>query len=489
MIYYFHGVERLQLMFDSPNKLAVFVCMVIPLTVYLAFRCPLRNIWWQMAFLSLVALCLSLEAILVQTYSRGGFVAFGLSMAVLFWCGLRKGSLMMCGALVALMLIVPKAVERAVDVNLISDLSIWHRLLLWKGVCGMAVNAFPFGVGRDVGPVFIAWYQALDKHQPYLTAVSDPLTVAARYGLPILFIVLSVVLAVLLALADVARKRHLAFSAALTASGVSFLVAGIFSTFYTTPVLMGCFAAVVSGAAVIVIWKDRRCLWPALVKASSVSMVACLIIGIVGIWVVKTNPIRIDYRFGGDQNCCAVRIGGGRDQGVIAYLFDQTETSLEEEGRQSIRSILKDGWPMVLIGVEPDETGLIRARDVVREIEAKYPAHPIRLIGQNCGGRFALILASESNRVDRVASIGAFASCPIRAISPNDSLCSKSNLVVKAVNGANDWRTNPQDALMIERKCESVGIACEPVIVAGVGNRLDQKRGGVLSELIMWLRE
>lgn len=215
MIYYYDGVERLRLLFDSPNKLAALVCMLIPLVACLTCRCPLRNWRWRMVFVVFSVICIALECILVLTYSRGGFVAFGASVSVLVWCGFRRSSAWLCGAFGMLMLLVPKAVERAAQISPMSDLSIWHRLLLWKGACGISVNAFPFGVERDVGPVFVAWYQALNKHQHYLTAVSDPLTIAARYGLPVLFALMLVASTILFASADFARRRQLAFPAAL----------------------------------------------------------------------------------------------------------------------------------------------------------------------------------------------------------------------------------------------------------------------------------
>ena len=329
MIYHYEGMERLQLMFDSPNKLAALVCMVIPFAVYLAVRCTMRNRWWGVRSLASIAFCLILTRILVLTYSRGGFVAFAVSMAVLFWCGFRKWSMMMYGCLGVLMMIVPKAVERAVDVNPISDLSIWHRLLLWKGACGISINAFPFGVERDVGPVFMAWYQALDKHQPYITAVSDTLTVAARYGLPVLFVALLMALTILFASMDCARRERLAFPAAAAASGMSFMVAGVFSTFYTTALLAGCFSVVLVIAAAIVIRVDRNYFLLGLVKALAVAMFVCLSIGSVGLWVVRSNPLRFDYCSHDDVDSCCVRMNDGPCRGVIVYLFDRTETSLD----------------------------------------------------------------------------------------------------------------------------------------------------------------
>lgn len=489
MIYYFEGVRRLQLMFDSPNKLAAFVCMLIPFAVFLVARCSLRNRWWRMAFIFSVVVCLILEGALVHTYSRGGFVAFAVSMAVLYWCGLRKWSMIMCGCIGTLLMVIQKAVERAVEVNPISDLSIWHRLLLWKGACGISANAFPFGVGRDVGPVFMAWYQALDKHQPYMTAVSDPLTVAARYGLPVLFVVLSTALTILFSSMDCAKRKRSAFPAALAASGMSFLAAGSFSTFYTTPLLAGCFAAVLAFAAAAVIRKDRKCFRAGLVKAVAVATSICLAILFVGMLVVRMNPIRFDYRSYDEADFCRVWMDKEPWRGVIVYLFDRTEMSLDSEGRQSVRPFLKEGWPIFMIGVEPDADGFAFVRNELQRIESENPCVPVRLIGQNCGGRYALILASESNRVDRAASIGAAASWPMRAISPVDSLQFKSNLVVKVVNGESDWHTNPQEAMMIKQKCEEEGIACEVRIEPGVGNRLDEKRNDVLSELVAWLSE
>lgn len=489
MIYYYDGVERLQLLFDSPNKLATFVCMLIPLVACLVCRCPLRNWRWRMVFVVLSAICIVLECILVLTYSRGGFVAFSASLAVLAWCGLRRPSVLLCTAFGMLMLIVPKAAERAAQMSPMADLSIWHRLLLWKGACGISVNAFPFGVERDVGPVFVAWYQALDKHEHYLTAVSDPLTIAARYGLPVLFVLMLVALTILFASADFARRRQLAFPAALAAGGISFLTAGLFSTFYTTTALVGSFAVIIVLSLSIVILCGRRYILSAVFKGFAVSTALCLAIGAVGVLVGRTNPISFDYRFLPEHDCCRIQGDAAKSQGVIAYLFDKTEVSLDEEGRQSVRPVLKSGWPVILIGIEPDESGLQCARAALKEVEEKCPQIPVRLIGQNAGGRFALILASESNRVDRVASIGAFSSWPIRSMSPRDSMRPKAGLRVKAVNGENDWRTNPLDATEIVEKCGSLGIECQAVIVDGVGNRLDEKRMSVLSDVMTWMRE
>ena len=489
MIYYYDGVERLQLLFDSPNKLAAFVCMLLPPFACLACRCPLRNWWWRILFVLLSASCITLECVLAQTYSRGGFIALVAALADLAWCGLRKSSALMGGAFCALMLIAPKMAERAVQINPMTDLSIYHRLLLWKGACGIAVNAFPFGIQRDVGAVFVAWYQALDKRQTYLTAISDPLTIAARYGLPFLFVLLLIMLTILFATASLARRRHLAFPAALAASGVSFLTAGLFSTFYTTIVLAVCFVVIVVISLSVLLQSGKNLFLSSMLKAFAVTTVVCLSIGAIGTWTHKANPIRFDYDLLAGQDCCRVQVEACECQGLIVYLFDKSELLLEEEGRQSVRPTLKRGWPVILMGVVPDEEGLMRTRKMLSEIEMMYPQVPVRLIGQNAGGRFALILASEANRVDRVASIGAFASWPIRTLSPTDSMQAKNHLRVKVVNGENDWRTNPQESSDIRCVCESLGIDCEVVLVGGVGNRLDEKRHAVLSDTMTWLSE
>ncbi len=489
MIYYYDGVERLQWLFDSPNKLAAFVCMLFPFVVCLACRCHLRNWWWRMSFVLLSASCITLECVLAQTYSRGGFIAFGVALAVLAWCGLRKSSALLGGSFCVLLLIVPKVAERVVQINPATDLSVWHRLLLWKGACGIAANAFPFGIQRDVGSAFGAWYQALDKHQTYLTSVSDPLTIAARYGLPFLFVLLFIMLTILFSTASLARRRHLAFPAALAASGVSFLTAGLFSTFYTTIVLAVCFVVIVVISLSVLLQSGKNLFLSSMLKAFAVTTLVCLSIGAIGTWVFKINLIRFDYGLLDGMDCCRVRVAAGECQGLIVYLFDKTELSLEEEGRQSVRPTMKRGWPVILIGIEPDEDGLRQTRKALGEVEMMHPKVPVRLIGQNAGGRFALILASESNRVDRAVSIGAFSSWPIRTMSPADSMRSKEHLRVKVVNGENDWRTNPQESSDIRGVCESLGIDCEVVLVSGVGNRLDEKRQAVLSDAMTWLCE
>lgn len=490
MIYYFEGLPRIQFLFDSPNKFGLFLCLIFPVLAwirhYFTGRTGIRFV--LLSYILLVSI-VALEYLLIRSYSRGGIVAFGVSLLVLAFCGLRRMVLESGGVFLFLLMVVPKAATRISSVHLVEDHSIWHRLLLWKSACEMSYTCFPFGVGRNIGEVFMAWHQAAEKHELYLTAVSDLLTIAAKYGVVLLFIALTISLFAIIVSAYVSRQQGCSIHSVFSATIAAYLVCGVFSTFYTTWQLSTIFIGCIISAIVSSVFSLGGRFITLLRSASIASLVVCLMILFCGVWSYETGDIRYNYHNISGAKCCLVKLTDCTPKHMVVYLFDEDESTLEKEGRLSIRPLLRKDVQVMVVGVEPTTDGLERARNILRWIESMYPDLNVRLVGQGSGGRLALILASESNRVDRVASIGAAATWPIRAISPVDSLCFKSNLVVKVVNGGGDWYTNPQEAMMIKRKCEEEGIACDVRIESDVGNRLDEKRSDVLSELVAWLSE
>ncbi len=188
---HFHGIPRLQWPFDSPNKLAAFIVLLLPFFIIFVHGLWSGDGRGRMARvgMALGAICAIAGTIaLVATYSRGGYVAFAAGLTALACIGCRKTAVAAGGLFALVLKILPHAAERAVALNVVQDMSIRNRLVLWKSVCAMCVDNPLFGVGRSVGEVYMAWCQQLERTQAYKTAVSDYLTLGARYGLPALLL-------------------------------------------------------------------------------------------------------------------------------------------------------------------------------------------------------------------------------------------------------------------------------------------------------------
>lgn len=430
-----------------------------------------------------LAIIVMLEYLLIRSYSRGGMVAFSASLVVLAFCGLRRAVLESGGVFPFLLTVVPKAATRMTSVHLVDDHSIWHRLLLWKSACEMSYTCFPFGVWRNVGEVFMAWHQASEKHELYLTAVSDLLTIAARYGAMLLFVVLTISVFAAIASAQVSRHRDGSIHSVFSATIAAYLVGGLFSTFYTTWQLSMIFIGCVIAAIVTSVFALGERFSSSLLSSSIISLGVCLMILFCGAWSYGTGDIRYNYQNIAGTRCCLVNLNDCVPKHMIVYLFDEDESTLETEGRLSIRPLLRKDVQVMAVGVEPTADGLEKARNVLRWVESTYPDLNVRFVGQGSGGSLALVLSCESNRVDRVISIGAYASWPISEVSPEEAIVNKRDLSVAVVSGEMDWHAGPESAERILKVCLLHGIPAKLKIIKGVGGGLDDLRGTVLKTL------
>lgn len=488
MTYYFEGLPRIQFLFDSPNKFGLFLCLIFPVFVWIrhCFRGRTGIRFFVLSYIPLVIIIV-LEYLLIRSYSRGGMVAFWVSLLVLAFCGLHRTVLEAGGAFLFLLVVVPKAATRITSVNLVDDHSIWHRLLLWKSACEMSFTCFPFGVGRNIGEVFMAWHQASEKHELYLTAVSDLLTIAAKYGAVLLFIVLTISLFAIIVSVCVSRQQGGSMHSVFSAVVAAYLVGGIFSTFYTTwqlsAIFIGC---VISAIASSVFALEGRCV-TLLRSASIASLVVCLMILFCGMWSYGTGNIRYNYHNIDGTKCCLVKLNDCLPKHMIVYMFDEDASTLEKEGRLSIRPLLRKDVQVMVVGVEPTVNGLEKARNILRWVESMYPDLNVRFVGQGCGGSLSLVLACESNRVDRVVSIGAYASWPILEVSPEDAIVNKRGLSVAILTGEKDWHAGTESAERILKVCLSHSILTKLKIIKGVGGSLDNQRATVLRDALEWL--
>ena len=482
-------MPRLQLLFDSPNKLAAFLNLILPLfMISVCYLWARKDKLKKMLAMMLLLLVLLGEFLLVKTYSRGGYLAFGVGLISLFMFGCRRCAFIFGGMFLLMIASVSKASIRATSFSMIHDLSILNRLVLWKSVCEICVDNPLSGVWRPVGEIFTAWYQPIERTQVYLTAVNDYLTIGAQYGLPVLMLWLSTIFFVIIGLARKAEHGKMRFPVAVMVSLLSYSVAAIFSTFYTTLPLFVLFVFLLVAGIINLILSDDVKSIKVLFCSIALSIMVCLAICVVGFCGRSTERVTYEYKEINGINYVVARMGHDHVNEGLVYLFDQTEQTLESEGRRTIRHLLKPGRAVVSVGIPPDVAGYKVARSLIDRVNRDLVGgEGVSLVGQNCGGRFAFMLGQELPHIKKVITIGAYASWPIKELSPINQETSRSHPEVWIVNGGADWRTDGAHSEALRLICEKKRISCHMHIVPDVGNDLGESRRRTLGKISTWI--
>ena len=162
--------------------------------------------------------CGSLTGI-AATGSRAGSLAFVCAAAACAALGgLRwRWFLLSAGGLAALVLALPHAARFA---PLAGDGSIDARFTVWRATLAMIADHPWSGIGLSEIPMaFDCWYMPADKRSHFVTALNEPLTMAAAWGVPALALATAALAAVIAAGVRAARA-----GSRLGALGVALLV-------------------------------------------------------------------------------------------------------------------------------------------------------------------------------------------------------------------------------------------------------------------------
>ena len=180
----YHGIPRWDFGLESPNKAAILLAFLAILLLAAFLRARRGWITWSCASLAAVA-----GYALIHTFSRGGFLALTVGCAPLLAAGWRNRFgrkrlvplLLVAGALAAGMVWTGFA-GRLARSDPAHDASAGNRLIIWKAVPGMMVDA-PGGWGSgNAGDAFMGWYQPLTRHERYRTLVNSHFTWLVEWG-------------------------------------------------------------------------------------------------------------------------------------------------------------------------------------------------------------------------------------------------------------------------------------------------------------------
>jgi len=172
MDFYYNGMWRMDWGLGNPNKTATLIA------------CLMIAVWsialvWGKGFWPVLVIFTSLAWCLIETYSRGGMVAFFAGIAVLlFWIPRPWPRARLLGVVASLWLLgglvlYAKAQARYGQGLFAEDQSIQHRLVIWKHVPQMMAAA-PWGWGfGKAGDAYTQWFQPFDESQNYLNMVNS----------------------------------------------------------------------------------------------------------------------------------------------------------------------------------------------------------------------------------------------------------------------------------------------------------------------------
>jgi hypothetical protein len=181
MNFYYNGVWRMDWGLGNPNKTATLIaCLMIAL-----WAIPML---WKHGFWPVLICFTALAWCLVQTYSRGGMVAFLTGMGVLLvwiprpWPKARwiavVASLWILGGFV----LYAKAQTRYGQGLFTEDQSINNRLIIWRHAPEMMAAA-PWGWGLgNAGESYTQWFQPLNLSVHYLNLINSHFTLMVEGG-------------------------------------------------------------------------------------------------------------------------------------------------------------------------------------------------------------------------------------------------------------------------------------------------------------------
>jgi hypothetical protein len=388
---YFYGETlRLSFGFENPNKAAVLFACAVPLLWCLwQLSWRLEN-WWLKIPALLVASTglLGTWYCLIMTYLRGGLVAAAGAVLYLLagaFVGMRKretlwykqGELWFSLLLVATLAggTMWNGLGSRTTEALGNDASLGNRLDLWNSALQMTVENFRgFGTGQS-GEQYMQWYQPLDRQEGYRTMVNSYLTFLVEQGW---LWSGAILLGFVLFWVWTRARSGEVVAAALRASILAFLVAGIFSTtmedwrLWVIPAV--CFSALVMLAL-----GKRKPLEKFHLFATGGGMLAgCAALFTLGF--VKSGRDPLKRGFGGDGDNRSVTSLAPAVPTAQSVGFISDEAVMGDQYAKLLRELALGAEVQVLLGERIQEAARILGAGKSVHAHRSFPQKPLLLL-------------------------------------------------------------------------------------------------------------
>ena len=500
MTFFYHGQERACLWFNSPNHCATFCGMLLAGIITYASRAQISKrlkVYKKGAlYFGLILLTLTL----ILTYSRGGWLAYLISLTVYtyFYRDGRKLIILYLSGYAGLLLILPQAINR-VGSLVSEDPSIYNRLNVWRGAVDIIASHPLVGIGNNkFCYVYTSWFEPLSMTTRYWTSLNNYLTIGAELGLPILVVYL------FLLAAPIALSYSLpgASGKPLTLAVCMSLLVYIISSCFTYN--LNC---VVLDVFVLALWAIllnivRRSLKREYLKAiysntkRTVLMIVilCLVIygaGLIDLPNLPTKIVTSQIRFSrGVDNVTLTYPQKHKIIGIVAYFQDKQNDNIYD-CRKWLRPLSENGFITVsLAGRAQGMEGLAQARALLQTIIAKpeWQVLPIFIIGTGEGGQIAMLsdCLDKSKRVRGIVALGASCAWPFDELSP-DKHVSEITAPLLLLQSIDDTTVSIE---CTDAFCDSLIMSSKSVkllLFKGVDRGLDEQWHRAFGDVLMFL--
>jgi hypothetical protein len=494
--FFYQSQPRLQLIFDSPNHCATILGMLaILLTAWAVWGWKQGRGRWIFLGVFLLMAGFSLWG-LAQTYSRGGWVAFFCGWSFLFLF-LAQGRWILGGVLgifFSCLLLLPHGPGRAVSIMKVEeDLSIAHRLMVWRGAMSIAADHPIRGVGSGkFGTEFGAWYQPLDKKTRYSAALNNGLTVASEWGLAALWLYLSLLLIPLACLFPIIRSRTNAVMLGILSAQLVHLVSGMFTYSLSFWHVNGLFTLLYLVGWGYLFWScwwspvDRKRSLHLAFKVVAVTCVVVLCQWLYGNYLLLGLPTRVEkvIALSNGETLSGIRIRpqGQATKGWILYYHEKGESVLEIS-KSVLRPLAKMGYIVISFDYRAGgRDGLVDAIGIQREIKDNLPL-PYFVAGRGVGGRMAFLAACHPEIAPDIAGIAAInmdGDWPFPELSPLRQM-ERLQSPLLIVDGLANRNVTPSAAMVLPERAQQYGKTVEVISILGMGHDPGERWPEVLS--------
>lgn len=449
MTYFYQGQERFRCFFDSPNEcatvLAMGLCFVAAILSGKARQAffTLKEKW---GILLLTAGLFIGVLALAQTYSRGGWVAFSAGLSALFLlfafgknshANPRRTLFVILGVFIVFfgtLLAQPQGCSRIASASQIrEDLSVWHRLLVWKGALAMMADHWKSGVGeKKFGSVYGERYQPRTMNTNYFSAVNNWLTAGAEGGIFRLAGYWALLFASWWAAVLWSKSSPNAFFLGTLAAMVAHEVSGLFTASFTQPAVVWFWRACWAWVLLFDLWmiqKNSRLLLSLKLWVPSLSMLLLLtgLFSGMGIYFASQEPTQTTPLLIPSKNQSFVGLlVEPRKSGttrMVVYFHDK-DRKVSQECKKILRYWGEQDWKVLAANAADDGfQGLADAKEILEwahENRETLGAKQIVVVGMGSGGRKALLAAAAMpwGALSGVVAFRAEAEWPFPELSP-----------------------------------------------------------------------
>ena len=373
------------------------------------------------------------------TYSRSGMLAVFAALLAYYFTVKKKSACLFIALLLLLSLaVVPKGGNRLASIANIGEASIANRLHLWKGAAGM-IHLRPFGGwqrGRSTGKLYEQWYMPDEINERYWTMINDSLTIATRYGLPILFFLLMLVLGICWFGLSRAKATKSPVLAGLSCAVLSYFVASNFSTLYIFKdvfiYFLTCFLALVLVLGTVLKTKDIFT-WQMLVPIC-LSLAICGGIWCIGFFVNDMmNIANIEYLPSNDITGEYLRATSKEPGAVIVCLIDKDSwESPLEYSHPKLSLFLQQGFSVYCAKFDTGNDELENVQAFIDLVANQNDGIDLFLLAVGKNANFAVLMATQQNATK---GLRGFVSCNPEIYNPCPELSLSNNIDKLAIPG------------------------------------------------------